>query len=370
MSQIDPNGLFPDVDVLCGMPELGGVAACEFQVLQNDSSNCAFILDLKEEQPPYGLPNQLYARIRKSEKNEPLLATAALQKLAYAVLPHLVPKIWGSGHSRTDDGTVIAYVLSQVYPNACTLESVWGDLDDNNRAKLIDNLFEAISKLRRVSLPKLSYEQRKIFRNTPFEIKDAENPISVGGPSYGYHSGIGSFLQDNLYPRDAESTVNTKPDGTVVVSVYAPKEESFGFPQTDLDVLTQSSIFCHNDLEPCNILDEAGFVPFAFEVGRKDSHLGLQNVTWSWYDMYRQLAAHHLLDTPGHSIWSKLIRCLMSVAACHQDSEGSTTDGQAQRLWQEKEKITFSTLTEEGWVKMGGSEVFNFKVEENEQYQG
>ncbi|KXH65250.1 hypothetical protein CSAL01_10832 [Colletotrichum salicis] len=206
----------------------------------------------------------------------------------------------------------------------------------------------------------------------PIRTKITEYPILCGGPSYGYHTDFASFLQYNLWPRNTGSTVNTKPDGTLVVSVPAPTVEYFGFAETDLDLLTQSSVLCHNDLEPHNLSvekistehgnefklvailnwDQAGFVSFAFEVARKDSHLGFQNFNWNWYDLYRQLAGHHLFATPGYPIWSKLIRCLMAVSACRQAQEATNTDGKAQLLWLDKEDLTFCTLAEEGWVKM------------------
>ncbi|KAJ0329246.1 hypothetical protein COL5a_004482 [Colletotrichum fioriniae] len=375
--QINPSGLLPDAYVLGGIPELGedtDDTKLQVQVLQNNKTFCAFLLNFKGNQPPSGIPHQLFVRMQKYEKNESPMVTAALTKLARTVLPSLVPKVWGCGYSRMIDGTNVSYVLSQWYPDACPLETVWDRMDDENRGQIIGDLFEAVSKLRSLSLQKLTLEQWQCFRNTPFETKNTELPILVGGPPYGYHIDFASLLRRNLCPRNADCAVNGKTDGTLIVSVHAPEAEHFGFAETDLDLLTQSSVLCHNDLEPHNLLiekvstergeeyklvailnwDQVGFVPFAFEVARKDLHLGLRNFNWSWYDMYRQLAGHQLFNIPGRPIWSKLIRCLMAVHSSSQAkiTEISTSDGTAQMLWLEKEGLTFSTLAEEGWVKM------------------
>ncbi|KAI3530381.1 hypothetical protein CABS01_13185 [Colletotrichum abscissum] len=374
---INPNGLFPDSYVLGGMPELGedtDDTKVQVQVLQNNMIFCAFLLNFKESQPPPGIPRQLFVRIQKYEKNESPLATAAITNLARTVLPSLVPKVWGSGYSWMKDGTKVSYVLSQWYPDSCPLETVWDDLGVENRGEIVGDLFEAVSKLCSLSLQKLTFEQWQLLRNTPFETKKTELSILVGGPPYGYHTDFASLMRRNLCPRNADCAVNGRTDGTLVVSVHAPEAEHFGFAETDLDLLTQSSVLCHNDLEPHNLLvkkvytergdeyrlvailnwDQAGFVPFAFEVARKDLHLGLRNFNWSWYDMYRQLAGHQLFDTPGRPIWSKLIRCLMAVHSSSQAkiTEISTSDGTAQMLWLENEGLTFSTLVEEGWVKL------------------
>ncbi|KAK7458376.1 hypothetical protein Landi51_01199 [Colletotrichum acutatum] len=374
---INPSGLFPDAYVLEGMPELRedtDDTKLQVQVLQNNTTFCAFLLDFNRSQHPPGIPRRLFVQIQKYEKNGSPLVTAALTNLARTVLPSLVPKVWGSGYSWMEDGTKVSYVLSQWYPDACTLETVWDDMDVENRGEIVGDLFEAVSKLRSLSFQKLTLEQWQCLRNTPFETKNTELPILVGGPPYGYHHDFASLLRRNLCPRNADCAVNEKTDGTLIVSVHTPQEEYFGFAETDLDSLTQSSVLCHNDLEPHNLLvekvstecgdeyklvailnwDQAGFVPFAFEVSRKDLHLGLWNFNWSWYDMYRQLAGHQLFDTPGCPIWSKLIRCLMAVHSSSQSKivEECTSDGTAQMLWLEKEVLTFSTLAEEGWVKM------------------
>ncbi|KAK1676893.1 hypothetical protein BDP55DRAFT_630978 [Colletotrichum godetiae] len=230
---INPNGLFLDFYVMNGIPELGeddGKTSLSLQVLENNMTFCAILMNFKEGQPPTGIP-----------------LTAALTRLAQIVLPSLVPEIWGRGYTRMKD--VLPRYLSAGHSMGCVI-------DDENRGNVIGDLFEAMSKLRCLSLKKLTFEQWQYFRNTPFETKITEYPILCGGSSYGYHTDFASFLQNNLWPRNTGSAVNTKPDGTLVVSVPATTVEYFGFAETNLDLLTQSSVLCHNDLEPRNLVVE------------------------------------------------------------------------------------------------------------------
>ncbi len=76
-----------------------------------------------------------------------------------------------------------------------------------------------------------------------------------------------------------------------------------GFTHSDLDGLQRHVVFCHNDLEPRNILiretsptegkspryelvavidwEMANFYPFAYEYGVKDTILGSSNLSFS-----------------------------------------------------------------------------------------
>ncbi|EYB25095.1 hypothetical protein FG05_08036 [Fusarium graminearum] len=81
----------------------------------------------------------------------------------------------------------------------------------------------------------------------------------------------------------------------------------------DLDELQKHVVPCHDDLEPRNILikrdgthsgkwhvaavinwEMAGFFPFAYEYGHKDAQLGLSNLHFSYYAVFKEQSGHLL----------------------------------------------------------------------------
>ncbi|GJC86072.1 hypothetical protein ColLi_08910 [Colletotrichum liriopes] len=365
MSESNHDYLVPDVTVLSRIPELNGITLSYFE----------------EDQSPCGLPTHLLIRIEKRRDGNPLLSTAALQRLAHLRLPHVVPKVWGAGHTETEKGTKLSYMLSQFYMDTHTLESVWDDMEMPSRQSLAEQVVSTSLKLQDISLASINDEAKQILRDTPFETINVERPIVVGGPAYGYFYDFASFLTAVLSPGNSKYSIDGKPDGAVAIQMQPVKDVGFGFAQTDLDLLAHMSVLCHNDLEPRNILirrtinDEnkaayelvaiigwqmAGFFPFAFEVGHKDTCLGLQNQSWTWYSLYRQGAGRILRKiSPGaRSIWSKLIRAMVLTDISRKDSNRLNVGNLVQKLWHEREKTEKYSNPETGYVRSGNAGVF------------
>ena len=117
-------------------------------------------------------------------------------------------------------------------------------------------------------------------------------------------------------------------------NVIGPRLRSPGasFTRSDLNDLLHHVVFCHNDLEPRNILvretssaegkspryelaavidwEMAGFYPFAYEYGLKDTVLGSSNLSFSWYSLFKERTSHLLPRAEYHT---KLIKALKMV---------------------------------------------------------
>ncbi|GKT52926.1 aminoglycoside phosphotransferase [Colletotrichum tofieldiae] len=300
MSEANHDYLVLDVTVLSRIPELNGITLCKYRVISNNVNNCTSVAYFEEDQSPCGLPTHFLIRIEKRRDGNPLLSTAALQRLAHLRLPHVVPKVWGAGHTETEKGTKLSYMLSQFYMDTHTLESVWDDMEMASRQSLAEQVVSTSLKLQDISLARINDEAKQILRDTPFETINVERPVVVGGPAYAYE----------------------------LVAIIG--------------------------------WQMAGFFPFAFEVGHKDTCLGLQNQSWTWYSLYRQGAGRILCKiSPGaRSIWSKLIRAMVLTDISRKDSNRLNVGNLVQKLWHEREKTEKYSNPEMGYVRRSNVGVF------------
>ncbi|KAK2029161.1 hypothetical protein LX32DRAFT_589094 [Colletotrichum zoysiae] len=373
MSGTAQDCLVPDLTALSGIPELAGITLCKYRIISNSSNKCTAVAYFEEDQSPCGLPTHLIIRLEKSRDGNPLFATAALQRLAHRRLPHLVPKVWGAGHTQTEKGTKLSYMLSQFYMDTCTLESVWDGMDVPSRQALVEQVVPMLFQLQDVSLANAD-EDTDILRGTRFEMTRTGRAATVGGPAYGYFCDFSSFLMATLGPGKNRYSIGQRPDGAVAIQMKHPREAGFGFAHTDLDLLLHTSALCHNNLEPRNILvrkvitgdnkpayqlasvigwEMAGFFPFAFEVGSKDTCLGLQNQSWSWYSLYRRCAGRLLSDAApaARPIWSRLIRAMVLTDVAGKEANKLNVGNLVQKLWHEREQTNAYVDAETGYTK-------------------
>ncbi|KAJ0160812.1 hypothetical protein CTA2_7253 [Colletotrichum tanaceti] len=382
MSAACEDLLVPDLASLSGIPELNDITTCKYRIISNSPGICTTVVEFDEDQSPRGLPTHLIIRFEKSREGHPLLATAAIQRLAHQRLPHVVPKVWGAGHTQTETGTRLTYMLSQFYMDTCTLDTVWDDMDKITQYFMAKAVVSAVFQLRDISLVGAGDEAQKVLRGTPFERTAAASPALVGGPAYGYFPDFESFLMAMVSPGSANYSVDQKPDGAVTIQMQSPEGVGLGFARTDLDLLTEASGLCHNSLDPRNILvrqvksdqgkaayqfvsvigwAHAGFLPLAAEIGFMDMCLGLQNQSWTWYSVYREHAGTVLAKTsPGaHHICLKLIRAMVITDLSRKDSNKLNVGNLIQRLWHEREK-TGDHIAATGYVKNADAERAGF----------
>jgi hypothetical protein len=153
---------------------------------------------------------------------------------------------------------------------------------------------------------------------------------------------------------------------------------------SDLDELQHCVVFCHNDLERRNILvrksssgkykravvidwEMAGFFPFAYEYGVKDTSLGCENLYFSWYTMFKGKASYLLPQTERHTKFIKAVRIIEKSKKAMSRNVGV----RVQAKWIQREKVEESSDIREGWIRKAGekSQVFtkeNMQELENE----
>lgn len=185
------------------------------------------------------------------------------------------------------------------------------------------------------------------FSQQPFK-------VALGGPALGYFWDIKKFLGGLVKasnPKARSCSLLETENGVVLQSAYEDIGQVELF-QSDLDEHQRQIVFCHNDLEPRNILvteasperyelagvidwEMAIFFPFAYEHGYKDTDLGYSNLFISWYTMFKNQTAHLLPQAEGYE---KLIKALQIIdksdRSCEQkhrqegwgkvDSEGTS----------------------------------------------
>lgn len=163
---------------------------------------------------------------------------------------------------------------------------------------------------------------------TPYISNDKKTPIAIGSPGIGYFPDIKNFLEGILkkHERPPGCKLLGTDDGLSIQSEYDGIGQ-IDLSHSDLDELQHCVVFCHNDLEPRNILvrksssgkyelagvidwEMAGFFPFAYEYGVKDTSLGCENLYCSWYTMFKGKASYLLLQTECHTKFIKAVRII------------------------------------------------------------
>ncbi|KAH6630962.1 hypothetical protein B0J18DRAFT_422727 [Chaetomium sp. MPI-SDFR-AT-0129] len=157
------------------------------------------------------------------------------------------------------------------------------------------------------------------------------------------------------------------PGGDLVLSSMSADIGQVTFRPSDLADLNRHVVFCHNDLEPRNIFvrsvagrcevaaiidwEMAGFYPFAYEAGVKDCVLGLSNLSFGWYSLFRERTAHLL---PGGECHAKLMQALGII----HDSEKKVMTGnvgmQLQTKWIAREQVSKASDIRRGWMRKEG----------------
>lgn len=127
------------------------------------------------------------------------------------------------------------------------------------------------------------------------------------------------------------------------------------FTHADLDNLRHHAVFCHNDLEPRNILvkktsptedkspryelaaiidwEMAGFYPFTYEYGVKDTVLGFSNLFFSWYSLFKERTSYMLPRAECHI---KLIKALRIINKSKKKSMTRNVGIRVQAKWVER----------------------------------
>ncbi|KAH6619751.1 hypothetical protein B0J18DRAFT_434914 [Chaetomium sp. MPI-SDFR-AT-0129] len=371
----DDRELVPDQHILSGIfPDVPDIANDLCTVISNTFDMCTFRLLLAAGPRP-GFPADLLIRLEAS-RNHHLAAVAELQQLAHLQIPDLVPATLAVGSAIDASGRQVEYSITPFLDGTTVLEEVWAGLDQHNQRSLVEAIVVAMRKLQEV--PVQSPDVRQILQRhgkTTAESQPSSKAAFVGGPDAGFHSGVKQLLEAFLGQRAADlqaCEILDTGDGIIVRSAV----DGIGaieLSKSDLDVLMSLTVFCHNDLEPRNILvkrvggnngggwyelaaiidwELAGFFPFAYEFGLKDTMLGSSNLWFSWYSVFKEQTATLLPKQEAHE---KLIKALGIIEGSKESTRLKDVGVRIRGKWIKRERLRMSPDVRCGWVREDGA---------------
>ena len=222
----------------------------------------------------------------------------------------------------------------------------------------------------------------KYLEATPY-ISNDKTPIAIA--EIGYFPDIKNFLEGILQKHKRPGCKLLGTDGGLSIQSEYDDIGQIDLSHSDLDELQHCVVFCHNDLEPRNILvrksssgkyklagvidwEMAGFFPFAYEYGVKDTYLGRENLYFSWYTMFKGKASYLLPQMECHT---KFIKAVRIIEKSKKKAMSRNVGVRVQEKWIQREKIEESSDIREGWIRKAGekSQVFtkeDMKELENE----
>lgn len=360
--------LLPNKDILCGIfPDLPDPNIDTCTVIASTPDTCTFRLRLAAAPGP-GYPTDLVVRLQKAGSG--ILAVTDLQRLAHLQLPDVVPETLAVGSVSNSTGEELGYSVSPFVDGTVTLEDVWYDLGLDNLRYLMDAIVDSIKRVQQLDYQKLEDCQSSALFISKHDFPSGENVI--GGPHTGYHATVKPLLEGLL--RD-ENTCEIKSieGGMSIRSVYQDIG-SVELSQEDLQVLGESVVLCHNDLEPRNILvkqgdkpghapwydlaaiidwEMAGFYPFSYEFGLKDNLLGTSNLYLGWYSLFKERAASLVPEGEAHD---KLIKALGIIYRSNEMVMKRNVGARVRAKWIERQRLTLSPDVRRGWVREEGAD--------------
>ncbi|OQD77293.1 hypothetical protein PENDEC_c003G03631 [Penicillium decumbens] len=147
---------------------------------------------------------------------------------------------------------MVNYIVTDYLTGTVPLEDTWNTLDETNQLELVDSVVRAVDELQKLGDVKDVCEH---LTATPYVSNDKETPIAIGGPGIGYFLGIKNFLEGILQKHGRPPGCKLLGiDGGLSIQSEYDDIGQIDLSHSDLDELQHRVVFCHNDLEPRNIL--------------------------------------------------------------------------------------------------------------------
>ncbi len=373
--------LVPDERILSDIfPGVVGLKPSSCNIISNTFVICTFSVQVEV----ILVPVIVRLETEKSETSKSRLATvAALNSLGHLQLNDIVPSIQQIGTATTIDAKKVNYLVTEYLTGTVLLEDIWNTLDETNQLELVDSVVCAVDKLQKLGDIENVYEH---LTATPYISNDKKTPIAIGGPGIGYFPDINNFLEGILQKHERPPGCKLLgTDGGLSIQSEYDDIGQIDLSHSDLDELQHCVVFCHNDLEPRNILvrksssgkyelagvidwEMAGFFPFAYEYGVKDTSLGCENLYFSWYTMFKGKASYLLPQTECHT---KFIKAVRIIEKSKKKAMSRNVGVRVQEKWIQREKVEESSDIREGWIRKAGekSQVFTKEAMRELEYE-
>ena len=313
-------------------------------ILSQTYEVCTFIAYMDTTRPTAPFPRNVVVRLELPSKI-PLRTVSALQKVATLAIPEVVPAVFQSGTAIAEDGREVEFSVTAFVDDAVTLETVWDDLDDDQQSTIMDTVLDAMTKLQALDLADESVQEilkaggSEAFSKTTgeegggFLSSKPNNMVLLGNREIGFFTDVPSLLAGIVAYNhvSAEMTLSpsaSKRSGNINGILMTSTDDEFprvlNIGRKELELLHGQAVLCHNDLEPRNLLvrpshvdvmgddgslvqnydlaaiidwEMAGFFPFAYEYVNKNFLLGVANLSFSWYSLFRRRTAALLPTT-------------------------------------------------------------------------
>lgn len=380
----DDRDLLPDQRILSEIfPDVPDITTDLCTVLSNTFDTCTFRLKLATEPRP-GFSADLIIRLETSGSHLP--AVVKLQRLAQLQIPHLVPATLAVGSVTNGRGRQVDYCVTPFIAGTTVLEEVWMGLDGSNQRSLMEALVAAMGQFNKVSIQNPEVQQiiQQYYKKHPES--QLLGKASLGSLHTGFYSNIKQLLEEVLEKRaikSKECDILDTNNGIVVRSAIDGIGE-IGLSQSDLDYLMDHIFFCHNDLEPRNILvkqvcesgmyelaaildwEIAGFFPLVYESWFKDTQAGSSSQWFSWYSLYKEYTAKFVQEE-SHE---KLAKALAIITESQESLRPKAVSDRIRVKWIKRERLTMSSDPRQGWVREeGAGHVPVFTKEDNDNLE-
>jgi thiamine kinase-like enzyme len=358
--------LVPDETILSEIfPGIIDLKPSSCNIITNNVDSCTFRIQL-DTAPPLESPKDLLIRLERSEKS---LATLAIfQRLAKSQLNDLIPSVLHVGTTTTLATEQVQYFVTPYFTDVTTLEDVWDMLDETNQQELVKTVIVAVEKLQKLDLS-------QNLNQTPYIAVDESSSqavkITIGDLQRGFSPNVKQFLSGLLQPENGKT-----PDWKLLetdkgIEIQSAHQDigQIDFSHSELDVLQQNAVLCHNDLEPRNFLvrressgnyelttiidwEMVGLFPFAYEYGYKDTVLGSSNLSYSWYRLFKNQSSHLLPQGECHT---KFVKAPQIIDNSVRKSMVKNVGRLVQHKWLEREQVEESSDPRQGWVRKDGA---------------
>ncbi|KAL4789284.1 hypothetical protein BDV19DRAFT_397189 [Aspergillus venezuelensis] len=385
LSQIFPNQIVSDITT---------------EILSQTFEACTFSAHLKNGR------GEKYA-IRLENPGTKAPAVAAMQDIGGRIIGtdratrpgetcrDLALEVFGTGQATLENGRKVAYSVSEFALHATTLEDIVDDLSDTQISHIIAQIMKGVNYMQVVN------PDAEDFRSRLADIEEAQsskpNRIKRGGPSTGWFDTPVDLFRGMLAALDTykRCTVTETEDGGLKVQSSVEGVEPVTLSKLDMVYHSTTATFCHNDLEPRNVLvrekqvgveseeiqyelvaiidwEMAGVYPEGFEMAIKDRVLGSSNLNFRWYRELRDQVAQIPRRAAAPSAFKSPIPAFDVVVRSNAAVRGTVRNVGARvaAKWIEREQLILSEDPSKGWVRHpDAGKVKRYTKEDNKELE-
>ena len=386
-------------------------------ILSQTFEVCTFVAHLDATSPTDPHPVNVIVRLELPSKS-PLRIVSALQQVATLAIPEAVPAVFQTGTAKAEDGREVEFFVSAYVDNAVTLETVWDDLTYHQQSDIMDAVLYAMTKLQKLDLAHEFVQQilkkadggSGVFFKTTGEEGGVwpsnPNNLALGNREIGFFNDVPDLLTSIIGYNGVSEKLRLSPsrsepsdDSNGIVMASTDEETPLvllHIGSKELDSLQRQVVLCHNDLEPRNLLvrpvhvvgddgssvqrydlaaiidwEMAGFFPFAYEYAIKDGLLGLSNLSFSWYSLFKRRTAPllptELAQPSSYKSQILFIEAMDRIQRSEEQKQGRNVGTLFRERWFWREQLVPGPLLVSGWVRRpDASDVRAYRKADNE----